>query len=206
MMSRVLAVLLLGDAVGAAGSAAQPRPSSFRLGDRVWIHVEGESQLSDTFTVGPGLALTLPMVGQVGLEGVPRSGVEAHLTRELGRFLRNPVVRARALIRVAVAGEVAKPGFYAVATDVVLADAIMLAGGATPDARLDELRVERGDRRLWKPDALQRAIAEGQTLDDLGLEAGDRIVVPRRGGGVTSMLPLLLAVPAAIYALREILR
>lgn len=205
MMSRVLAVLLFGDAVAPAGPAAQTRSGGFRVGDRVWINVEGESQLSDTFTVGPALALTLPVVGQVGLERVPRAAVEAHLTRELGRFLRNPVVRARALIRVAVAGEVAKPGFYAVATDVVLADAIMLAGGATPDARLDELRVERGDRRLWKPDALQRAIAEGQTLDDLGLQAGDRIVVPRRAAGVTSTVGLL-AVPAAIYALTEILK
>lgn len=208
MMTRILTVLILVGRLGLAGPAAAQAPSgTFQLGDRVWLQVEGEQQLSDTFSVGPGLVLNLPVVGAISLTGVARAQIEAHLARELGRFLRNPVVRARALVRIAIAGEVARPGFYAVPTDLVLPDAVMLAGGATPAAKLDAIRVERGDRRLWAPDALERAVAQGLTLDDLELRTGDRIVVPRQGGGfvgTVQVLGILVTIPAAIYGLTQI--
>ena len=199
MMPQIVALLLLGEAVGPRSGLAQDRPGSFRVGDRVWLRVEGEAQLSDTFTVGPTLALSLPMVGEISLAGVPRSSIEAHLKRELERFLRDPVVRARALIRIAIAGEVARPGFYAVPSDLVLADAVMVAGGATPASRLERLRIERGNGLLWPKSAVQQAIAAGQTLDDLDLQAGDRIVVPRRRAEMTPLLGILA--PALAYGL-----
>ena len=76
-------------------------------------------------------------------------------------------------------GEVTRPGFYAVPIDLVLPDALMLAGGATSDARLDRLSVIRGNSALQNESALQAAIARGATLDELGMRAGDRIQVPR---------------------------
>ena len=84
----------------------------------------------------------------------------------------------RAPFRVSVAGEVTRPGFYAVPIDLVLADALMLAGGATKDARVDQLRVVGGSSSLWSGDKLQTAIARGATLEDLGIRGGDRIQVP----------------------------
>ena len=107
-------------------------------------------------------------------------------------------VTSMSLIRIAIAGEVVRPGFYAVSTDLVLADAVMVAGGATPDGRLDKLRIERGERRLFEPRAVEQAIARGQTLDDLDLQAGDRIVVPERRGGISPLIAVLG--PAVIYA------
>jgi len=87
-------------------------------------------------------------------------------------------VQARALIRVSVAGEVTRPGFYAVPIDLVLTDALMLAGGATKDARVDRLDIRRGNSSVWSGGRLQAAIARGATLDELGMRAGDRIQVP----------------------------
>jgi protein involved in polysaccharide export with SLBB domain len=75
-------------------------------------------------------------------------------------------------------GEVTKPGFYAVPIDLVLADALMVAGGATQAARVDKLRVLRGSGSLLEGDRLQSAIARGATLEELGIRAGDRIQVP----------------------------
>jgi polysaccharide export outer membrane protein len=157
---------------------AQAPPSAFQVGDRILLRVEGDSALSDTFTVVAGPALRLPTVGEISLAGVRRTDLEAHLTRELGRFLKDPVVQAHALIRVSVAGQVVRPGYYAVPVDLVLADAVMLAGGATSDARVDRLQVLRGTSALWSGAALQAQIARGATLDDLGMRAGDRIQVP----------------------------
>src|SRR6266550_473660 len=95
--------------------------------------------------------------------------------------IRQAAAQARALIRVSVVGEVTRPGFYAVPIDLVLADALMLAGGATKDARVDRLNILRGNSSLWSGDPLQTAIARGATLDELGIRAGDRIQVPGKG-------------------------
>jgi polysaccharide export outer membrane protein len=173
----VAAALLATGLVGVAQAGAQAR-ATFQIGDRILLHVEGDSALSDTFTVVAGPALRLPAIGEISLAGVLHSDLETHLTRELGRFIKDPVVQARALIRVSVVGEVTRPGYYAVPTDLVLADALMRAGGATQAARVDRLRVLRGNSSLWSGSELQAAIARGATLDDLGIRAGDRIQVP----------------------------
>jgi len=174
----VAAALLATNVVGAAQVPAQTRATPFQVGDRILLHVEGDSALSDTFTVVAGPALRLPAIGEISLAGVPRSDLEAHLTRELGRYIKDPVVQAHALIRVSVVGEVTRPGYYAVPTDLVLADALMLAGGATQAARVDRLRILRGNTSLWGGNELQARIARGATLEDLGISAGDRIQVP----------------------------
>src|SRR6267378_7914578 len=102
----------------ATSGAAQTPATPFQVGDRILLHVQGDSALSDTFTVVAGPALRLPAIGEISLAGVRRSDLEAHLTRELGRFLKDPVVQARALIRVSVLGEVVRPGYYAVPVDL----------------------------------------------------------------------------------------
>src|SRR6266702_392779 len=178
LRSWIIAVALLTVGVLGRRVTAQTRTTPFQVGDRILLHVEGDSALSDTFTVVAGPALRLPEIGEISLAGVPRAGLEAHLTRELGRFIKDPVVQAHALIRVSVFGEVTRPGYYAVPIDLVLADALMVAGGATKDARVERLSIQRGNSSLWSGDPLQTAIARGATLDELGIRAGDRIQVP----------------------------
>ena len=165
-------------AVTATSAAAQLPAPPFQVGDRVLLKVEGDSALSDTFTVVAGPALRLPDIGEISLAGVRRTDLESHLQHELSRYIKDAVVQARALIRVSVTGQVAHPGFYAVPIDLVLPDALMLAGGATQQARVDKLTVIRGAAPLWDGDRLQAAIAHGSTLDQLGIQAGDRIQVP----------------------------
>ena len=179
---RLLAIGLLAGAVPAAAQTAQTGRASapFQAGDRILLRVEGDSALSDTFTVVTGPALRLPEIGEISLAQVSRADIEPYLARELGRYIKAPVVEARALIRISVMGEVERPGFYAVPIDLVLPDALMIAGGATQDARIDRIKVLRGSAPLLNEGALQAAIARGATLDELGMRAGDRIEVPRR--------------------------
>jgi len=177
-MNRLVWSLSVAAALLANRVAAQAPGTAFQVGDRILLHVEGDSALSDTFTVVAGPALRLPAIGEISLAGVPRADLEAHLTRELGRFIKDPVVQARALIRVSVVGEVARPGYYAVPIDLVVADALMIAGGATKDARVEQMRIMRGDSPLWSGNQLQTEIARGATLDQLGIRAGDRLQVP----------------------------
>jgi polysaccharide export outer membrane protein len=149
------------------------------VGDRILLVVEGDSMLTDTFTVVAGPAIQLPVIGAVSLAGVPRKGLEAHMRQALARYLKDPVVHARALIRLSIQGAITRPGFYAVPTDLVLADALMVAGGPIQEARVAKMRIERNGSRIWSGPKLQAAIARGATLEDLGLRAGDQIDVPR---------------------------
>ncbi len=182
----------------------------FQVGDRILLSVENEPALSDTFTVDPGRLLTLPTIGDVSLTGVLRSELKSHLDVQISQFLREPIVRARSLIRISVLGGVGQPGFYTVPGEMLLTGAIMLAGGPSPEARIEDIRVERGTQRIWEAGAHQEAIAEGQTLDQLGIRAGDRIFVPPPGGGIAGAegvfrtLVSILSIPISIFAVTRL--
>ena len=179
----------------------------FRPGDQIALLIEGGGAVQwDTLTVEAGPLIDVPTLGPILLQGVLRSELEVHLGRELGLFIQTPRVQARALIRVAFLG-VGQPGFYVMPAELPLSEAVMLAGG--PGAGVDpgQIRIERGQDVLWSIEELLAPVAEGLTLDDLGLQAGDRIILregsaPGAGGGV---LPILLG-SGFIYLATTVLR
>jgi protein involved in polysaccharide export with SLBB domain len=150
-----------------------------RVGDRILIHVEGHPQLSDTFNVVAGRKIVMPDIGDVPLEGVLRSELEQHLHEQIGRYVRRPVVRSRALVRLEILGAVGRPGFYAVPSDMLVTDAIMLAGGPAGTADVGKVRIHRGREVLWQGEPMRAAVLEGRTLDQLSVRAGDGIFVPQ---------------------------
>jgi len=179
----------------------------FHTGDRVLIWVQGESTLSDTFTVTPQRTLLLPspVVGELPLTGVLRAELEPQVDHFVRRFVHSPVVRARPLLRLSVQGEVAHGGYYDVAADLVLADVVMAAGGTTQNADVHKLRIERNGQRIWQGRALQQAMADGRTIDDASLRDGDLVVVPRRRqGSLRESLGftwIVVSITATVYTL-----
>jgi protein involved in polysaccharide export with SLBB domain len=152
----------------------------FFIGDRIAFTIEGgPAPLSDTATVDVNRSIAISQFGSISLAGVLRSELTAHLTREVGRFITNPVVRALALIRLTIVGEVRMPGFYTLPVDMLVDQALTAAGGPTGLARLDQIRIERGGETIWDGATMEQALAEGRTLNALGVRAGDRVVVPR---------------------------
>lgn len=156
------------------------RSGDFQPGDRVVLSVENDATLADTFVVRAGRRLVLPNVGDVLLEGVLRSELRAHLTQEIGRYIRNPNVSVNSLVRIAVLGEVGHPGYFAVAPDLLLSDVIMVAGGPTGTANLQNMSIRRDNAELLPREDVQQAISLGLTLDQLAVRAGDELVVGRR--------------------------
>src|SRR5258705_13002064 len=98
-MKRSLWLLTFAAALLASGvpsdGAAQKRATEFQVGDRILLHAEGDSALTDTFTVVAGAALRLPDIGEITPAGAPRAGLEPHFTRELGRSSNCPVAQTR---------------------------------------------------------------------------------------------------------------
>src|SRR5207244_12672510 len=120
--------------------------------------------------------------------------------------LRSPVLGARPLIRLGVGGEVSRPGFYLVPPTSRVEDAVMAAAGPTQNAKLTGLVVQRTDGEEWKGASLQQAMAEGRTLDELGIRSGDRFFVPRHGDAArtVAILAALVTIPAGIFAITRI--
>jgi len=48
----------------------------FQAGDRIFLRVDGEPQLTDTFTVAPGPELPLPQLGALSLKGLLRQELQ----------------------------------------------------------------------------------------------------------------------------------
>jgi len=153
----------------------------FRVGDRITVAVQGET-LADTVTVEPGLTVDFGLFGQTSVEGVLRAEIQDHLTQALSSYIRDPVVRANALMRISIIGAVGQPGFYTMPAETVLGDALMMAGGPGGGANLDEVRVRRGLDEIMEGEEVRQALQAGLTLDQLNLAAGDQIVVPERRG------------------------
>jgi len=196
---RLLALLLIASPL-AGQTAPQTPQSDFEQGDQIFLEVEGDSQFTHPFSVGPGPALTLPVIGPITLKGVRRADVETYLSQQLGRYMKNPVVHAKVLVRLGVLGEVEHPGYYAVAAGSVVSDALMAAGGPTKDAKFTGARIEREGKGLYVGNAFQEAFARGMTIEGLGLHTGDRIVVPRRADPESKwrIIGILAGIPAAI--------
>jgi hypothetical protein len=165
-----------------------------RIGDRVLLIVEGQPALTDTFSVVAGRMVVLPEVGQVTLDGILRSELQAHLTEQIGRFIREPVVQVRALVRIQILGAVAQPGFYPVPSDLLITDVLMLAGGPVHGAKIEEIEIRRGEETIWEADALREALIEGRTLDQLSVRAGDGIHVPVQTNRLTNLRDILYIV------------
>ena len=164
----------------AAAIRQRLRDGDFQVGDRIVVTVQGETFLTDTFTVRTGRTISFPNLPDISLQGVLRRELNDHLKREIGKYVRDPSVKATSLIRIAVMGEVARPGYYSVPSDYLASDAIMAAGGPTPLAELKKSTLRRGNSILLDRAGMQQAIAAGATLDKLDVRPGDELVVGKK--------------------------
>lgn len=157
------------------------RDGDFRVGDQIQLRVQGPTQLVDsTLTVGDSLILSVPGIRDVRLYGVLRSELEPVLRREVGEVVREPRIEARTLVRVAVLGAVATPGFHAVPTETLIDQLITLAGGPVATAALEKMQLLRGDTILFEDADVSNAIANSRTLGALDLQDGDVLMVPQQ--------------------------
>lgn len=176
----------------------------FQSGDRVLLAVFDEPTLSDTFAVRPGSILSLPNLPDLSLKGVLRSELQPHLEKHIRTYIRNPTIEASALIRLAVLGEVAEPGFYTLPAETLASEAVMAAGGPSQKADLRKTTIRRGGSEVATRDEVQEAFGKGQSLDQLNLQGGDEIMIGSKGPGILPYLQAAGAVAGLTFALSRI--
>ena len=168
----------------------------FQPGDRIAVVLEGAMKFSDTIVVRSGRTIRLPDLPEISLVGVLRSELQNHLTRELTRYIREPQLRTRPLLRLWISGGVSRPGFYSVPADALLSDLVMAAGGPTQRVAFGRSTIMRGADELWNGRGVETALSEGRTVDAMLLRSGDAFVVGERRqvnwmGGLAALTGLM---------------
>ena len=116
-------------------------------------------------------------MGDVPLEGVLRSELGDRISSHLAKFLRDSSVRATPLVRIAVLGQVSRPGFYYTSADALLSDMLMKAGGPAANADLARMSIRRGGEVIWTERDTRTAMSDGLSVERLHLRAGDELYV-----------------------------
>lgn len=163
----------------------------FRIGDRIYVEIEATAmsgqtamptqvlEVRDTVTVLTGSRIIVRGVGEIALAGVLRSELQGRLNAAVNEVVLNARSSARPLVRIAVFGSVARPGFFVVPMESRLDDAVMLAGGPVQDAASEQIRVVRGDTVVLSSAEVQSMIANGVVIGEMGIQEGDNIYVSR---------------------------
>jgi polysaccharide export outer membrane protein len=148
-----------------------------RPGDVVKIIVWGHEDLSGDFPIDENYNLLLPLVGSINVAHMSVAQLRERLNTELGQLFQRPFFTLTPLFRVAVLGEVYKPGLYSVDPTLTVFDLLALAGGPTRQANDRKLQLIRGGENIRI--SLEPAAIARSTLRELGVRSGDQLVVPR---------------------------
>ena len=167
------------NALLAASIRQRLRDGDFQPGERVVVTVVSQATRTDTLIVRSGRILELHGNISLPLAGVLRSELEGRVTAEVLKYVKAEQVTVTPLTRIGVLGEVARPGYFALPSDVPLTDAIMAAGGPTVTADVHRTIVRRGSQEYRSTDETRLAVSRGMTIDQFGLSAGDELVVGR---------------------------
>jgi protein involved in polysaccharide export with SLBB domain len=192
------------NAIVAAAIRQRLRDGDFHVGDRVIVSFISDAVHTDTLVVRSDRSLEVSGIIVVPVAGVLRSELKDRVSVEVLKYVKAQKVEVTPLLRVAVLGAVARPGYFAFPSDIPLTDAIMGAGGPTPTAAVDRSIVRRQSQQYRSAGQTSRAIAGGLTLDQFGLSGGDEIVVGERrnfAGKGLGVLGALASVAAVVVAL-----
>ena len=158
---------------------------TLRPGDVVHIRVWRKPELSGEFTIAADGAIGDPFYSPVRVAGLSLTTARERVRDHIARIESEPLVWMDAIFRVAVTGEVNQPNLYPVRHPTTLAQAIAAAGGATPAARLNEVKLVR-DGASRTVDLRDPASANARIV----LLSGDEIIVPRRTSLREAMTPV----------------
>jgi hypothetical protein len=190
----------------AADLRARLRQGDFQAGDHILLAVRGDSTLNGTYTVQPSRILVVPKLPPIPLAGVLRSELQPYIAARIRPYVLDTLVQGTPLVRIGVLGEVAHPGYYRAPLDATLADALMLAGGPTPQADLKRTTIRRGDATVLEASGVRAAMMRGVPLGDLDVDAGDELVVvgkhERNWTMITSIGGLATGLILSLHSLR----
>lgn len=171
----------------AAAHADAPVPEGYKLhpGDVLMISVWKETDLQfPEVLIRPDGGMSFPLTGDLQAAGHTVAELTSILETHVRKFVPDAVVtvmvKATLGSRVYVIGKVQRPGDFPMLGPIDVMQALALAGGATPFADINGIRVLR--RSGGKQTSLEFRygdVEHGRRLEqNIILESGDTVVVP----------------------------
>jgi polysaccharide biosynthesis/export protein len=183
----VLAVLAAGPVLAAEPPALAATQTDYRIhaGDQLLVGVYDDPKMPPiNVTVTPDGKFSFPLIGILVAGGKTPEQVRVEMETKLRKFVAEPVVTVTVNdVKGNVAyviGQVAKPGAIVMNPAVNVLQALSIAGGGNPYAKMDSIIVIRnavGGQRVMNFRYGQ--VASGKSLEqNIQLESGDVVVVP----------------------------
>jgi polysaccharide export outer membrane protein len=171
-----------------AGRAAEPvqAGAGYRLqpGDILQVSVWKEQELQSEVIIRPDGGLSFALAGDVPAAGRTVDELRAELELRLRKLVPDAVVtvsiKSIAGNRIYVIGKVARPGDFPLNRPTDVMQALALAGGATPFADTDSIRIlHREGSQLRAIPFRYSQVERGRNLEqNVILQSGDTVVVP----------------------------
>jgi polysaccharide export outer membrane protein len=152
--------------------------------DVLEVSVWKEETLTKQVVVRPDGAFSFPLVGDVLATAKTIEQVRAEIRERLKKYIPDPVVSVSLLkvtgYKIYVIGRVNKPGEFVTGRFVDVLQALAMAGGLTPFAAENDIRILR---RVQGKEYVRKFryadVRNGENLDqNLILRSGDTVVVP----------------------------
>jgi|SRR5262245_4568017 len=177
-------IALLGPALAPIARANDP----YVLGPgdllSITVYAGGEKQVDFTGYISALGTITSPLLGEIKVAGMTTYELERAMRDTLAKdFYVDPQVMVSVKEyggQVFIMGEVRKPGAYGLQERMTVLGACLLAEGFTDFAAPGRTKVTRmvnGQQKRFKIDLVK--VREGKK-EDMPLQRGDRIEVPRR--------------------------
>ena len=157
-----------------APMAADSTRGLLRPGDVIRLRIWREPDLSGDFPVDETGTVTFPKIGTFKVFDYTTAALKTKLLESYAVYLRNPSVEVTMLRRINVLGAVQHPGLYPIDPTMTIADALAVAGGATPNGDQHHVVLVRNGVRVTEALSAETSIAETP------LRSGDQLFVPER--------------------------
>ena len=182
----VLAVMPVHAEDAMPASLVSQLEPGYRLGaeDVLLVSVWKDEQLTREVVVRPDGMFSFPLVGDIQAENQTVEDIRGELVKRLTKYIPNPNVSVAvtkvASYKVYVVGRVNKPGEYVIGHYTDVLQALSLAGGLTPFAGENEIKVMRRVRGGQQAIPFRYGdIRKGRDLEqNILLQRGDVVMVP----------------------------
>jgi polysaccharide export outer membrane protein len=197
MIRSTVVSLVIALFVSSAGCSAYPAPpvnlpralpsTTVGPGDVFEVHVMGEPNLPKDYRVNPDGTIDFPYVARLMVANVEPQDIASLIRRKLqeAKILNDPQVSVSVKQynskKVAIIGQVIKPGIIPYTESLRLVDALSQAGWFTPLSASNHVLLTRltRDGGSITVEVSVDAITDGKR-PDIPLQAGDTIKVPER--------------------------
>jgi polysaccharide export outer membrane protein len=169
-------------------TSPQGRYLTFMKGDAIrltiwqpWRLADGKAQISNLngdYPIDSRGYTLLPLIGEVKVVGHNIKSLTTLLKEKYSPYIQDPYIVVTPLIRVTMQGAVNRPGAYLIPPSASLWELVDLAGGPSEKSNIRRMYVERSGRIANKN--LLGSFEKGYSLQEIGINSGDQILVPSR--------------------------